>query len=93
MDQLSSNQLQNWEELIQKAIDDIHSGLYRGIKTAACVHNIPDSTLCKRMAGCNICKNVHKLQQIFFNAKEKFFVQWITCFTCIRFFALPLLVV
>ena len=93
MDQLSSNQLQNWEELIQKAIDDIHSGLYRGTRTAVRVHNIPDSTLRKCMAGCNTCENAHKSQQILFNAEEKILVQWITRFTCAGFFASPSLVV
>ena len=93
MDQLSSNQLQNQEELIQKAIDNIHSSLYRSTKTAARTHNIPDNTLRKCMAGCNTHKNAHKLQQILSNAKEKIFVQWITRFTCIGFPASPSLVV
>ena len=74
MDQLSSNQLQNQEELIQKTIDNIHSSLYQSTKIAACMHNIPDNTLRKCMAGHNTCENAHKSQQIFFNAKEKIFV-------------------
>ena len=93
MDQLSSNQLQNQEELIQKAIDNIHSGLYRSTKTAAHTHNIPDSTLRKHMAGCNTHENAHKSQQILSNAEEKTLVQWITCLTCTRFPASPSLVV
>ena len=92
MDQLSSNQLQNQKELIQKIIDNIHSGLYRSTKTAAHAHNIPDNTLHKCMVECNTYENAHKLQQIFFNAEEKIFIWWITCFTCIGFFALLLLV-
>ena len=56
------------------------------------MHNIPDNTLYKRMAGCNTHKNAHKLQQILFNAEEKTFVQWIMCFTCVGFLALPSLV-
>ena len=87
MDQLSSNQLQNQEELIQKAIDNIHSSLYQSIKTAARTHNIPDNTLHKCMAGHNTHENAHKSQQILFNAKEKIFVQWITHFTYAGFFA------
>ena len=93
MDQLSSNQLQNWEELIQKAINNIYSNLYRGTKIAACVHNIPDNTLHKRMAGCNTHENAHKLQQILFNAEEKTLIQWITHLTCAGFLASPSLVV
>ena len=93
MDQLSSNQLQNQEELIQKAIDDIHSSLYRGTKTAARAHNIPDNTLRKRMAGRNTHENAHKSQQILSNAEEKTLVQWITRLTCTGFPASPSLVV
>ena len=92
MDQLSSNQLQNQEELIQKAIDNIHSSLYRSTKTAARTHNIPDNTLHKRMAGRNTHENAHKSQQILSNTKEKTLVQWITRLTCTRFPASPSLV-
>ena len=92
MDQLSSNQLQNQEELIQKTINDIHSSLYWSIKIIARIHNISNNTLRKCMVGCNTYKNAHKLQQILFNAEEKIFVWWITCFTYIGFFALPSLV-
>ena len=92
MDQLSSNQLQNWEELIQKVINNIYSSLYRSTKTAAYMYNIPDNTLHKHITECNTHKNAHKLQQIFFNTKKKIFVQWITHFTCTGFPASPSLV-
>ena len=74
MDQLSSNQLQNQEELIQKTINNIYSSLYQSTKTVAHTYNIPNNILHKYMAGHNIYENTHKSQQILFNAKEKTFM-------------------
>ena len=93
MDQLNSNRSQDQKELIQKAIEDIQSGLYRGTGTAARAYNISDSTLRKRMAGRNTRGNAHKPQQILSNAGAITLVRWITRLTCAGYPASPSLVV
>ena len=71
MDQFNSKQSQNRENLINNAIKDIQSGVYRGSKSAARAYNLPPSTVRSRMAGRKIYVFACKSQQILSNAEEK----------------------
>ena len=71
MDQLNSKRLHDQEELIQKAMKDIQSDLYRGTGTTARAYNISENTLRKHIAGRNTHGNTHKSQQICPNAEGK----------------------
>ena len=74
MIQSNADKANDRETQVQKALTDIQSGKYKGIKSIVCVYNLSDSMLCYCIVGCNSCTNARQLQQIFSEMEKNIFV-------------------